>query len=283
VAVSDEPKKITPIFVDDRQLQALATQAQAAVKDIYERLATLSALAAPTVRTMPIDEFTDLWWPLGEPPGYVSFGNFGNLRTTGDRLVPRASCGPSWGGILDPNCAALWGADATRGASGAAGFTGSSPPTGSLSAWVRMGDPGTTSRIVGGYFNSAGTIATMHFSVSSTGVPAFSVHTLAGTRTVTGLTSQRLSPGTWHFLAGAYNGQAVGLSLDGIDLSSGSLGAYAALNWGIASSPSWRLGLSGAATSWAGCIADLRMHSTVRNAAWAHEAWRRGMRLWEGT
>jgi hypothetical protein len=271
-------RTISPVFVDERQVQRMANEARAALKDLYERLPP-----PPEPRTMPVDVDTELYWPLGEPSGSPSFGNFGSQRQTGDRLVPLGTCAPTLGGLVEDGCAVFWGAQATRGASGAVGFTGSSPPIGSLSAWVRLGDPGSaTTRIVGGYFNAAGTLATMQLYVASDGTPAFSVQTSAGTRSVAGVTSQRMYPGSWHFLCGAYNGTGVALFLDGIDLYSGSFGAYAPLAWSLASAPSWRLGLPGSASSWCGALQDLRMHSTVRTVAWAHEAWRRGFNLLGG-
>ncbi len=268
---------ISPIYVDDRQLQRFNTETIAAVADLYERLPGPSS-----ARVMPIDDATEFAWPLNEPVGAPSFGNFGTLRHRGDRLVPLGTCEPSLGGLVVDGCAQLWGAAATRGASGATGLSGSSPPVGSLSVWVRLGDPGSaTSRVAAGYFNAAGTLATMQLVVASDGTPTFSVQSLAGTRTLAGTSAQRLYPGAWHFLSGSYTGTGLSLFLDGLDVNSGTVGPFSPLAWTIASTPSWRLGLAGSATSWCGALQDLRMHNTVRTAAWSHVAWRRGLGLYE--
>lgn len=270
-------RHVRNVQLGDRQVQGIATDAQAAIKDLY------SLIPPPRAsRMMPLDDATDLFWPLSDPVTYPSFGNFGTVRRQGDRLIRGLTCGPSLGGLVEDGCAVMFGADATRGAQGAEGLTGTSPASGSLSAWVRLGDPGTAAnRIVAGYYDLVGSQATMVIYFTSDGQPVFSVHTTAGQRYLQGATSQRIHPGTWHFVTGVYNGTGLGVYLDGLNANSTAY-PYAALTWGLTATPgSWRLGFPGSANSWHGAIQDLRMHSTVRGIDWHHEAWRRGLGLWE--
>lgn len=265
-------------FVNDRQVQGVATDTAAAVKDLY------SLIPPPRpARIMPVDEATDLFWPLSEPLGFTSFGNFGFVRRRGDRLIPGATCGPSLGGLVEDGCAVMWGTAPGRGATGATSLTGTSPASASLSAWVRLGDPGTGGaiRIIGGYYDAVASAATMVLYLDASGAPTFSVYTGAGQRTVSGVESMRLYPGTWHFLTGVYSGTALGIYLDGLNANSAPA-AYSPLVWALAATPpAWRIGFPGSNNAWVGAIQDFRMHSVVRPLAWNHEAWRRGLGLWE--
>lgn len=262
----------------DRQIQGIASDAQAAIKDLY------ASIPRPRpARSMAVDEATDLYWPLSEPLGFTSFGNFGFVRSKGDRLVPGATCSSSMGGLVEDGCAVMWGTPAGRGATGAADLSGTSPPTASLSAWVRLGEPAPPgeSRFIAGYYNAPGTLAAMFLYVTSAGEITFSVGTTAGQRTVVGVSSMRIYPGTWHFVTGVYNGTGVGIYMDGLNTNTAVL-PYASITWTFAATPaSWRVGFPGTANAWVGAIQDLRMHSVVRSLPWHHEAWRRGLGLWE--
>ncbi len=271
-------RHVRHVQTGDRQVQGIATDAQAAIRDLY------NLIPPPRpARMMPVDEATDLFWPLSDPVTHPSFGNFGMVRRQGDRLIRGLTCGPSLGGLVEDGCAVLFGADATRGAQGAAGITGTSPPSGSLSAWVRIGDDGlpSSSNIVAGYYDSVGTQASMVLYFTGDLIPTFSVYTSAGQRTVAGVTSQRIAAGTWHFVTGVYNGTGLGIYIDGLNSNSTGL-PYAPILWSLTAMPNaWRLGYPGSANSMHGAVQDLRMHSTVRGIDWHHEAWRRGFGLWE--
>jgi hypothetical protein len=159
-------------------------------------------------------------------------------------------------------------------------MTGTNPASGSLSVWVRLGAP-LASNIVAGYYDAVGTQASMVLYLGADLIPVFSVYTSVGQRTLVGVASQRISPGSWHFLTGVYNGTGLGIYVDGLNANSTGL-PYAPILWSLTAMPNaWRLGYPGSANSMNGAVQDLRMHSTVRGIDWHHEAWRRGLGLWE--
>jgi hypothetical protein len=289
---------IKPIQTGDRILDQWNRESLLQQGDIYNRIEAIEATIPPaaaltasaaafdttsplfevvTARLMLLDQLTDLWWPLNDAPGTVTARNIGNFKATGDSLVGGATCISSLGGFVASRCRRLYGANATRGAAGAVGMTGSSPSSVSITCWARLGQKGggngNRNAILFGYMNTAGTPA-ISVAIDQAGLPFGIVQTTAGARTLQGFSDMHVDDGVWHHYCVSYNGTTLRLVVDGIEAA--QTFAQADIVWAIGLTPSWHLGLTGDPHSMHGLIQDCRMHSTVRDTDWCDQAWRRG-------
>jgi len=289
---------IKPIFTGDRVFDQWNREALLQQNDLYGRLEALEGLLPPattltdsdavfdtskplvevvTARVMLPDQYTDFWWPLTDAPGTASARNIGNYKALGDNLVVGPTCVVSLGGFIVPRCRRLYGANATRGASGAVGMTGSTPSSVSITCWARLGQKGggngNRDAILFGYRNTAG-VATISVAIDQTGLPFATVQSGAGVRTVQAFSDMHVDNGVWHHFCASYDGTTLRVIVDGIEAS--QTFAISPIEWAIGLTPSWHLGVLGDPHSLHGLIQDCRMHSTVRTAEWCDEAWRRG-------
>jgi hypothetical protein len=101
------------------------------------------------------------------------------------------------------------------------------------------------------------------------------VMTGAGFRSITGTSDMEVSPGSWHLLGGAYDGTTLSVFNDGLVASQ----AFSAspINWATGGSPRWRIGFPGSASTFKGCVQDIRLHSVVRSAEWFRDMYGAGM------
>ena len=244
--------------------------------------------AAPVARTVALDVHDELAWACNETSG-TTLANAG-AQSSSDLTVTVASSTGRWSPVghafYSGGLAGLGGGQAV----GASGYAPASCVALSVSLWVcplSVADAGVGAVLMQRGLDSSGTspygTVLLYLNTDNTLHARFTVGT--GPTSVDFATNAVLPCGVWSHLAATWDGQFARVYLDGVLAAVHDFGSSGnALYWGSGTWAQWSLGghPNAADTNqrFNGLVAEARVASVVRSAAYFEEMAARGRGLW---
>ena len=270
---------IQPSQTAERQVDSTNKDVRLAFGDAQKNIVLVNERAnALTPSFMPVDDLTDLWWPMDDATGSSVLGQ----RVTGiGKDIPLtlgATAVPGYISEIGGRCLQLRDGGATTFAR----VTAPAAPTyatASLSCWYWPGATSPTAVLLFGNYSPGATTGRLFlvvnlgpgYAIQMRAVVFFGVSQVG----VSAPGESYITTGSWHHVGCTHDGATLRLYIDGRDV--GNVGAAGDINWAAGGVGTiWNIGAIGGNSPATGFIQDARVHSAPRTKEWFEEAYLRG-------